>query len=203
MHKSEDFVMGNDPRSVWIQLIQLIARAFDASDYRFRTACEDANFAGLEAATMGSTRLRTSSPTYHHVATLDTEQILVEIWSTEMRFGAQTRKQTGIRYALELMFANVLKGEEVSSRSIAAVREGCSYQHHRPEIKVLHQLRDEDVGSSQTLFVLLLHLSQDIYEPFELGVGSGYPCEVDLKRIEGVSSDRAGWNCHRGIPDGK
>ena len=55
-----------------------------------------------------------------------------------------------------------------------------THQHGGPEVELLSQLGDVDVYGHQVLAVILLHLSDDISQPFKLPLGPRHPDEVDL-----------------------
>lgn len=59
-------------------------------------------------------------------------------------------------------------------------RPALTYQHGGPEVKLLSQLGDVDVHRHQVPVVILLHLPDDVSQPFKLPLGPCHPDEVDL-----------------------
>lgn len=65
--------------------------------------------------------------------------------------------------------------EEEDKKSIT------SYQHRGAQVKLVEELRDEDVNLEDIGDVLALHVAQHVDEPLEVLVGRADPEEVHLK----------------------
>ena len=55
-----------------------------------------------------------------------------------------------------------------------------THQHSGSEIKLVKELRDEDVGLDQILLVGILNIPDDLREPFPLLLSTGHPDEEHL-----------------------
>ena len=55
------------------------------------------------------------------------------------------------------------------------------YQHSGPEIKLLLELRDEDMDRHEILLVRILHVPNNVSQPLKLLLVTGHPQEINLK----------------------
>ena len=58
-----------------------------------------------------------------------------------------------------------------------------THQHCHPQVKLVEELRDEDVDFQDVrLGVFLLHISKDVYEPLKVSMRRTDPQEVNLNK---------------------
>lgn len=57
-----------------------------------------------------------------------------------------------------------------------------SYQHCRPQVEFVEELRYENVNFQHICNVFFLHIPKNVYEPFKVLVGRTNPQEVNLKQ---------------------
>lgn len=92
----------------------------------------------------------------------------VEVWSAKVSHRAQSCEQTLARDLLEVTLTNV--------------------QHGGPEVKLVKELRDEDVDLHEIPCILLLDLTDDVSQPLKLVLGTSYPYEVDLLALNAATN---------------
>lgn len=71
-----------------------------------------------------------------------------------------------------------------------------TYQHGRPEVKLLSQLSDIDVHRHQVPAVILLHFPDDVSQPLKLPLSPCHPDEVDLKTHTGAQGQLGSASLH-------
>lgn len=120
--------------------------------------------------------------TYIRVLHLQHLEELLELGSSEVSDGAQASEETALGYLLEVPLTDVLQSKVNKGH---VVGYSGAYEHGGPDVVFLFELRDKHVHGHQ---VTVLHLPDDVRQPFELALRPGHPQEVHLTTTHTVAT---------------
>lgn len=88
-------------------------------------------------------------------------------WSSSPTFGSGSHKYTKEK-------------KQVRKKSLGKSHTTSSYQHSRPQIKLVEKLRDKNMYLQHTSDIFLFHIPKDINKPLEVFMWRAYPQKVHL-----------------------